>query len=42
MEMMDQKIIRIVEQYAHAGLPTDAEAMLIIEVDGYAASLESR
>src|SRR5947209_8559194 len=40
MEMMDQKIIRIVEAYVHAGLPTEAEAILIIEVDGYPASLD--
>jgi FAD/FMN-containing dehydrogenase len=40
MEMMDQKIIRIVEDFAHAGLPIEAEAILIIEVDGYAASLD--
>src|SRR5713226_5883905 len=32
MEMMDQKIIRIVEPFAHAGLPTEAQAILIIEV----------
>ena len=42
MEMMDQKIIRIVEEFAHAGLPVEAEAILIIEVDGYAASLDSQ
>ncbi len=42
MEMMDQKIIRIVEDFAHAGLPIEAEAILIIEVDGYAASLDSQ
>ena len=42
MEMMDQKIIRIVEPFAHAGLPTDAQAILIIEVDGYPASLDSQ
>ncbi len=42
MEMMDQKIIRIVEDFAHAGLPVEAEAILIIEVDGYAASLDSQ
>ena len=42
MEMMDQKIIRIVEEFAHIGLPVEAEAMLIIEVDGYAASLDSQ
>ncbi|HEX6552296.1 MAG TPA: FAD-linked oxidase C-terminal domain-containing protein [Ktedonobacteraceae bacterium] len=40
MEMMDQKIIQIVEPFAHAGLPTDAQAILIIDVDGYPASLD--
>jgi D-lactate dehydrogenase (cytochrome) len=39
MEMMDQKITRIIEDYAHPGLPTDAGALLIIDVDGYPASL---
>ena len=42
MEMMDQKIIRIVEEFVHGGLPVEAEAMLIVEVDGYAASLDSQ
>ncbi len=42
MEMMDQKIIRIVEPFAHAGLPTEAEAALIIEVDGYPESLDAQ
>jgi D-lactate dehydrogenase (cytochrome) len=40
LEMMDRNMIGIVEAYAHAGLPTDAEALLIIEADGYPASLE--
>ena len=40
MEMMDQKIARIVEEYAHPGIPTDAGALLIIEVDGYPDSLK--
>jgi len=40
MEMMDQKIARIVEDYAHPGLPIDAGAVLIVEVDGYPASLD--
>ena len=40
MEMMDQKIIQIVEPFAHAGLPTEAQAILIIDVDGYPASLD--
>jgi glycolate oxidase subunit GlcD len=42
MEMMDQKITRIVEDYVHAGLPLDAEAILIIDVDGYPASLQAQ
>jgi glycolate oxidase subunit GlcD len=40
MEMMDQRIARIIEDYAHPGLPTDAGAILIIEVDGYPESLD--
>src|SRR5579884_3621635 len=40
MEMMDQKIIRMIEPYAQAGLPLDAGAILIIEVDGYPESLD--
>ena len=40
MEMMDQKIINIVEPFAHANIPLDAGAALIIEVDGYPASLD--
>lgn len=42
MEMMDRNILRIVEAYVHAGLPTDVEAVLIIEVDGYPASLDAQ
>ncbi len=40
LEMMDRNMIGIVENYAHAGLPTDAEALLIIESDGYPESVE--
>ncbi|HHH41223.1 MAG TPA: FAD-binding oxidoreductase [Chloroflexi bacterium] len=42
MEMMDQKIIGIVEEYTHAGLPVEAGALLIIEVDGYPESLDQQ
>ncbi len=42
MEMMDQKIARIVEDFAHPGLPTQAGAILIVEVDGYLNSLNSQ
>ena len=40
LEMMDQKIMRYIEDYCHPGLPVDAGAMLIIEVDGYPKSLD--
>jgi len=40
MEMMDHEIIGIVEPFAHANIPLDAGAVLIIEVDGYPASLD--
>ncbi|PWH14269.1 MAG: FAD-binding oxidoreductase [Anaerolineae bacterium] len=40
MEFMDQSMMGIIESYAHAGLPTEAGAALIIEVDGYPASLD--
>ncbi len=42
MEMMDQKITGIVEPFAQAGLPLDAGAILIIEVDGYPESLDDQ
>ncbi len=42
LEMMDQKIVRIVENHAHAGLPVDAQAVLIVEVDGYVSSVSSQ
>ncbi|UDL94317.1 FAD-binding protein [Lichenihabitans sp. PAMC28606] len=34
MEYMDRLAIQICEDFAHAGYPLDAEAMLIIEVEG--------
>ncbi|MHB8377178.1 MAG: FAD-linked oxidase C-terminal domain-containing protein, partial [Dehalococcoidia bacterium] len=34
MEMMDRNIIRAVEPVLHCGYPLDAEAVLLIEVDG--------
>jgi D-lactate dehydrogenase (cytochrome) len=39
MEMMDQKMMGIIEAYVHVGLPVEAGAALIIEVDGYPESL---
>lgn len=34
LEIMDNMTIRMVEEYKKCGLPTDAEAVLLIEVDG--------
>ena len=34
MEYMDREAIQICEAFAHAGYPLDAEAMLIVEVEG--------
>jgi D-lactate dehydrogenase (cytochrome) len=42
LEMMDRTMIGIVENYVHAGLPVDAEALLIIEADGHTASLDAQ
>lgn len=39
LEMMDQKIMRIIEDFTHAGLPIHAQAALIIEADGYPESV---
>ncbi|HVO01424.1 MAG TPA: FAD-linked oxidase C-terminal domain-containing protein [Candidatus Cybelea sp.] len=36
MEMMDRPAIHAVEDFVHAGYPMDAEALLIIELDGAA------
>ena len=34
LEMMDANIVEVVEAYVHAGFPTDAAAVLLVEVDG--------
>jgi glycolate oxidase len=34
LEMMDRGIVVAVERFAHAGYPTDAAALLLVEVDG--------
>jgi len=39
LEILDRKTIETVEAYAHVGLPTEAEALLLIEVDGMAAAV---
>jgi glycolate oxidase len=40
LEMMDRLIIAAVEEAFHVGLPTDAGAVLLVELDGPAAGLE--
>ena len=42
MEFMENTFIRGVEEYAHAGLPVDAAAILLIEVDGDESSLDKQ
>ncbi len=41
LEMMDQRAIEIVEAFAHAGYPTDAAAVLLVELDGLAGGVEA-
>jgi glycolate oxidase len=40
LEMMDKLIIKAVEESVHAGYPQDAEAVLIIELDGLKDGME--
>jgi glycolate dehydrogenase FAD-linked subunit len=42
IEMMDQLIIRAVEAAFHVGLPENAGAVLIVEVDGIAAAMDEQ
>jgi len=42
LELMDKVIIKALEDYAHLGLPLDAEAVLLIEVDGDLESVEKQ
>ncbi|MFY9942011.1 MAG: FAD-linked oxidase C-terminal domain-containing protein [Desulfobacterales bacterium] len=39
LEIMDNFTIRAVEDYSHAGLPREAAALLLIEVDGHPAQV---
>jgi glycolate oxidase len=40
LELMDNLLINAAEDYAGAGLPRDAQAILLIEVDGYDVALD--
>jgi glycolate dehydrogenase FAD-linked subunit len=42
LEMMDRGIVRAVEAFAHAGYPTDAAAVLLVELDGLEAAVEAQ
>jgi glycolate oxidase len=42
LEMMDAKITRAVEDFVGAGYPRDAEAVLLVEVDGLAAGVDEQ
>src|SRR5216684_182491 len=42
IEMMDRLLIRAVEAAFHVGLPQDAGAVLIIEVDGISAAMDEQ
>jgi glycolate oxidase len=42
MEMMDRGIVRAVEDYVHAGYPTEAAAVLLVEVDGSEPAVEAQ
>jgi glycolate oxidase len=40
MELMDNACIRSVENYSPCGLPVDAEALIIVEVDGHPMAIQ--
>ncbi|MCF3650445.1 FAD-binding oxidoreductase [Synoicihabitans lomoniglobus] len=40
LEFLDRRTIQCVEDFAHVGLPTDAEAVLLIEADGHPAAVD--
>jgi glycolate oxidase len=41
LEMMDKRAIEIVEAFVHAGYPTDADAVLLVELDGLPGGVEA-
>src|SRR5690606_6297725 len=42
LEMLEGEGVRVVEESVHAGYPTDARAVLLIEIDGLAEELEAQ
>ena len=41
-ELLDHIFINIIEDYSHVGLPKEAEALILIEVDGPEAAVEAQ
>jgi glycolate oxidase len=41
LEMMDRRITQAAEEFVHAGYPTDAAAVLLVELDGLPAGVEA-
>jgi glycolate oxidase len=41
LEMMDRRITQAAEDFVHAGYPTDAAAVLLVELDGLAAGVDA-
>jgi len=41
LEMMDQRAVEVVEAFVHAGYPTDAAAVLLVELDGLVDGVEA-
>jgi glycolate dehydrogenase FAD-linked subunit len=42
LEMMDRGIVQAVERFAHAGYPTEAAAVLLVELDGLVAGVAAQ
>jgi len=42
VEMMDRRCVEAVEDFVHAGYPRDAEAVLLIEVDGMPGGVDAQ
>lgn len=42
LELLDKSSVQLIQNYMDAGYPTDAEAILLIEVDGSKADVESQ
>lgn len=41
IELMDRNAIQLIEDFVHAGYPRDAEAVILLEIDGLAEGVEA-